>query len=65
MEENKKIQVNNKILYTDTSPEFQPEGTSRYRLNAIPESNLGEQGNFSNELGNISKIVLPDNNLII
>lgn len=65
MEENKKIQVNNKILYTDTSPEFQPEGTSRYRLNAIPESNLGEQGNFSNELGNISKIVLPNNNLII
>lgn len=60
MEENKKIQVNNKILYTDTSPEFQPEGTSRFRLNAVPETNLGEQGNFSNELGNLAKIQLPN-----
>jgi hypothetical protein len=65
MEENKKIQVNNKILYTDTSPEFQPEGTSRFRLNAVPETNLGEQGNFSNELGNLSKIQLPNQNIII
>lgn len=39
----------NKGLYTDCSPEFQPENTYRFALNAILENNEGENMQLSSE----------------
>lgn len=41
-----------KGMSTDNNQEFQPEGTYRYALNAVTESDVGERGAISNEIGN-------------
>lgn len=56
---------NNKPLNLDIEPSIQPEGTSRFRLNAIPETNTGEQGFITNEGGNLSRFNLPNGNIPI
>ena len=48
-----------KGLYTDTAPINQPQGTYRYALNAVNESNEGDIGTLSNELSNKLYAVLP------
>jgi hypothetical protein len=42
----------NKGLSQDIHPKFQPEGSYRYALNAVLETNDGNIGAISNELGN-------------
>src|SRR5690606_3126883 len=56
---------NNKALNLDIEPSIQPEGTSRFRLNAVPETNSGEQGFVANEGGNTLKFNLPEDNIPI
>ena len=56
---------NNKPLNLDIEPSIQPEGTSRFRLNAVPETNSGEQGFVANEGGNVNKFNLPNQNIPI
>ena len=46
------INVPQKGLITDVSPEFQPEGSYRFMLNGVHESKEGDKGVKSNELGN-------------
>ena len=41
-----------KGMYRDTSPEVQPERTYRFALNAMNESQEGDQGFLINEQGN-------------
>lgn len=48
-----------KGLYTDSTPNNQPEGTYPFALNAVHESNEGEGDMVSNEMGNIGCAQLP------
>lgn len=48
-----------KGLYTDVAPINQPQGTYRYALNTVNESNEGDMGTLSNELSNKLYAVLP------
>ena len=41
-----------KGLFSDSPPNLQPEGTYRWALNAINESNEGDIGFLINEVGN-------------
>lgn len=41
-----------KGINQDSHPKFQPEGTYRFALNAVLETELGEMPSISNELGN-------------
>lgn len=47
-------------LNTDLSPEFQAEGTQRFVLNGVNESEEGNILTISNELGNIAVTQLPE-----
>lgn len=40
-------------MWTDTHPKFQPEGTYRFALNAVAETENGDIPSISNEVGNI------------
>jgi len=44
----------NKGINQDIHPKFQPDGTYRYALNAVLETETGELGSISNEIGNIA-----------
>lgn len=60
--ENKQpINTNTKGLNIISSPEFQPEGTSRFNLNTVNESENGDILILSNERSTTLKAVLPDN----
>ena len=65
MEINKNLNIVNNGLNQDASKEFQPKGTYPFALNAIPETNIGEQGSLSNELGNSLCDSLPPNHVPI
>ena len=46
-------------LYTDVAPISQPQGTYRFALNAINESEEGDMNTLTNELGNEEYAFLP------
>ena len=56
----KKPQISNKGLYTDSNEEFQPEGTYRFLLNGILDGYEGDKGSVTNEMGNEFCFKLPD-----
>ena len=54
-----------KGMYTDASPEAQPERTYRFALNAMNESKEGDQGFLINEEGNYDCSDLEDNDWMV
>lgn len=54
-----------KGLNTDFSPQVQPEGTYRYALNAVNETELGDSLFISNEEGNELCTSIPEGFLIV
>lgn len=50
-----------KGLNTDFSPQVQPEGSYRFALNAVNETELGDSMFLSNEESNVVSAALPDN----
>lgn len=48
-------------MNTDLSPQNQPEGSYRFALNAVDESELGDSQLLSNEESNITSVYLPGN----
>jgi hypothetical protein len=56
----KKPQISNKGLWTDSNEEFQPEGTYRFLLNGILDGYEGDKGSVTNEMGNEFCFKLPD-----
>ena len=65
MDTSKNIQLLNKGLVTDLEPSFQPEGSYRFALNAVTETDSGDLGNISNERGTVNCFQIPDNFVII
>lgn len=53
------IEQPSKGLYTDVAPISQPQGTYRFALNAINESEEGDMNTLTNELGNEEYAFLP------
>ena len=56
---NESINEFNTGIYTDCNPIDQPKGTHRFALNAVEETNDGNQRKLSNELSNIDLTLLP------
>lgn len=54
-----------KGINQDIHPKFQEEGTYRFALNAVLETEEGEYPSISNELGNVLCETLPENKVII
>lgn len=54
-----------KGLNQDTHPKFQPEGTYRFALNAMLETEEGDLATISNEKGNTLYEVIPEGKVII
>jgi hypothetical protein len=54
-----------KGLSTDTNQEFQPEGTYTFALNTVLETDIGEQGSISNEMGNSPCIELEEGFVLV
>lgn len=52
-------------INTDVSKKFQPENSYRWALNAVLESNAGNNGSIINELGNIERAQVPSGYSVI
>jgi len=53
-----------KGINQDINPKFQEDGSYRFALNAVLETELGEQPAISNELGNILCVTLPEGKVL-